>query len=551
MERDDKIKKLDFAEEFLMESAEKRFEMGDYFGALTMLNRRAESFDPSADASALYADIYEALQIYPLCADAWFRFLDTCNEADFVEGYEGLAVAFLNMGDEFQSKLYMRRTFDAEEIPYDDLFEKNERPHLRLVHSDDGSVEHAELLHEGLDHIRAGEFDKAKNAFNEIPPESKEFPSATGLSAMCMLLEGNVDGAAGECEKLLEYYPENIHALTTYCAVLGAKGDKERAREVGKRIAAIEIESVDDLFRAATALCETGLDEEAYKKLCILKNKVPYGDDILWFHAVAAFRTGRLEEAIESLERLTTINPRKVIAKYYLIRMRELRDGEEGSLNLGYFYKMPEPEYKRIREDFLAADQMLREDADMLAMLPEMSDSYRMAFDQLDGRDGELQSLAARVAVKCRADRFVREILLDYNADEGIKLQILHDLVVRNEENSFGVVVCGFYREFFTHELNVEEDRLGIEFLNGFAEVYSKYALLGEENEEKLIAAAEDVYEALERANAPEVAEERMEIAAVIYRQARMRNSERSIERISKLFDANLRVVKHILDLIM
>lgn len=550
MKENDKIRQLDFSEEFLMESAEKRFEQGDYFGALKVLNRRSEKYDPSADASALYADIYEALGLYSLCADAWFRFLDTCNEADFSEGYEGLSIAFMNMGDEFQSQVYMQRTFEAEGIPQGALFEASERPHLRLVHSEDGSVEDAEFLREGIDFIRMGELEKAKESFSEIKPTSRDFPSATGLTAMCKLLEGNVGGAADECEKLLHYYPDNIHALTTYCAVLGAKGDAEGAREIGKKLASLDVQSLEDLFRVSTALCETGLDEEAYQKLSLLKSKAPYGDDVLWFHAVSAFRTGRVDEAIDSLETLTTINPRKAVAKYYLIRMRESRDDPEKAFDLEYYYKVPKEQYKIIEEFFMTASEARKEDAENFSEIPEIDEYFRIAFDQMDGRDDKMQILAAHVAVKCRCERFLREILLDYNASESVKLLILRELVMRNEENSYGVVICGFYREFFTHELDIGERCREI-YLSAFAEVYSKYALIGDENEEKLINAAEDVYRTLEESDSLDFAEEQSAISAVIYREARLRQSEHSIERISLLFGAKVKVVREILDYIL
>ncbi len=111
---DESVKRFGLTDEFLLESAETRFQNGDYMGALTMLNKRAEKFEPIADACALYADVYEALEIYDRAADSWFRFLDTCNEADFAEGYEGLALAFMNMGNEFQSAYYYQRALQDD-----------------------------------------------------------------------------------------------------------------------------------------------------------------------------------------------------------------------------------------------------------------------------------------------------------------------------------------------------------------------------------------------------------------------------------------------------
>ena len=40
-DRDDGIRRLDLSDEFLLDSAEKRYSTGDYMGALTMLNKRA------------------------------------------------------------------------------------------------------------------------------------------------------------------------------------------------------------------------------------------------------------------------------------------------------------------------------------------------------------------------------------------------------------------------------------------------------------------------------------------------------------------------------
>ncbi len=542
MKKNDTVIKLDFSDEFFMESAEKRYESGDYLGALTMLNKRAGMYEPSADASALYGDIYEALELYSLCADSWFRFLDTCNEADFIEGYEGLAVAFMNMGDDFQSELYYRRAYNVENLS-DWVYPEAEKPKLRIVYSADGAIGNPDLIQTGLMYLRTGELDKARDALAEIPPESIDYASASGLTALCMLLSGDTEGAAAECRKLLETKPDDVSALTTYCAVLGAQGDTEGAKAVGRRLAILQPESVEDLFRVATALCETGLDEEAYEKLTLLKEKLAYNDDVLWFHAVAACKTGRIEEAIFSLERLTTVYPRKAVAKFYLERLR----GETGEMPASYFYRLPDEEYKTIANFLLTANATRYEAAEQYADIPEIEDYLRLAFDNLDGRDEKMQALASKVAIRCRCDYVVRDVLLDYTANDLIKFSMLHDLVLRNEENSFGVVVCNLYREFFTHKIEIGSHK-NKQFMNAFAEVYSKYALIGEEHEEKLVITAEEVYRLLEEAGATDFFEEQEALSAVIFREARLKRTERSIDKIAALFGANVKIVKEILN---
>ncbi len=551
----EKVIKLNLSDEFLLDSAEKRYQDGDCLGALTMLNKRAGMYEPSADASALYADVYEEMELYQLAADSWFRFLDTCNEADFGEGYEGLAVAFMNLNNDAQSAYYYHRSLTEEEL--EDELEKLEelelkaetkKPQLRLVYSRDGIYGNPNALSDGLVLLKEGQLEKAREAFREIPASSSDYASALGLAAMCTLMMGDEEGAENECKALIEKHPDNVQALTTYCAVLGARDNKEGAKEIALKLAGLKVEATDDLYRVATALCETGLDKEAYEKLTVLKKRLPYDDNVLYFHAVAAYRIQKTDEAIDSLERLTTIYPRKAVAQYYLERLRKLRDGEKEKLTMTYYYRMPEEEYRAVADFLIAASNA--PEPELLNELSALNDFYRLAFDELEGRDEKLQMIASKVAVRCRADKFVRDVLLNYEGDEIIKLSILHDLTMRNEDDSFGVVICNLYKEFFTHKLEIGE-RKREAFLKAFADVYSKFALIGEDNEGKICAAAEDIYVTLEEMDAWEYMDERASLAAAIYRESRMRKSERSLDEIVKMFDADKIIVERILNFMM
>lgn len=551
-ELDENVFQLNLSDEFILDSAESRFESGDYLGALTMLNKRSGMYAPSADACALYADVYEGMELYNLAADAWFRFLDTCNEADFGEGYEGLAVAFMNMNNEAQSAYYYRRSLSEEDMQaFDFEFAQPEerKPKLRLVHSDDGTHGNPDALREGLTLLKQGELQEARTVLGEFPEAHPDYASAAGLSAMCALMLGDEDGAEKECKALLEKYPDNVQALTTYCAVLGARENREGAKEVARRLAALPADATDDMYRIATALCETGLDEEAYDKLTTLKTRLPYDDNVLYFHAVSAYRTGRTAEAIDSLERLTTVYPRKAVARYYLERLRTQEDNaKEKKVTMTYFYRVPEDEYETVAKFLLgASNSPYTEELEGLSRLDEL---FGIAFDEMEGRDEKLQMLAAKVAVRTHSDAFVRDVLLDYEGDEFIKISILHDLTMRNEDDSFGVVFCNVYKEFFTHRLEIGEYKHE-EYLKAFADVYSKFALLGEDNEGKICAAAEDIYATLEELDAWRYVDERASLAAAIYREARILRGERSLDEIVKMFDANREIVEKILILMM
>ena len=550
--KDDKTQRLDLSDEFLLESADKRLQEGNYLGALTMLNKRNQMYAPSADAQALAADIYEAMELWPQAADAWFRLLDPCNEAGFSEGYEGLAVAYMNMGNDLQSAIYYQRAYSDEGPTPQELAgmmeERSHVPELRIVHSE-GEPE-PELLNEGLEYLRSGMLDEAKKTFLQIPEESSDHPSAAGLAAMCTLMSGDEEGAERECAALIERYPDNVQTLTTYCAVQGARGDREGARQTALRLASLDVTATEDLYRVATALCETGLDEQAFEKLAVLKDRLPYDENVLFFYAVAAFRTQRTDEAVAALEVFTTVYPRRAVARYYLERMRRFRDGEEDGFSMTYYYRVPEEEYRTIANFFLGILAMDEREARKLAQLPQLNEFLHIAFDEMEGRDDKLQMLAIKVADMTRADAFLREILLDCKGSEYVKLSVLHELTARDEEDSFGTVICNIYKEFFTHKLEIGPKKHAA-FLNAFADVYAKFALLGDENEGKICAAAEDIYDTLDEAGALSYCDERAALAAAIYREARIKNGERSLDKIVEMFGANKYMTEEILNYMM
>lgn len=552
---DNKIQKLDFSDDFLLNSVEKRLQAGDYYGALVMLNKRNKMYDNTCDASVLAADIYEGLGIYGQAIDAWFHFLDTCNEADFGEGYEGLAVTYMNMGCEAQSAFYYHKMLQADggnaeegKLDFFNFFSAEKKPDLRLVHSVDG-LDNDDVISRGVKFVKEGNLIKAREEFKTATENSPHYATAVGLSAMCSLMLGEKEAAYRDCAEVVERYPEDVQLLTTYCAVLGEMDEKERAKEIARKLAQLDVENADDLYKVVSALCETGLDKEAFFALEKLRKHLPNDKNVLYFYAVAAYRTGKREEAIDALDRVCTLYPRSAVAEYYLMRMRDEEDGG-ATPSTNYVYCIPEEERKAILSFLKKADDASEEQLRLIAELPELLEFFRIAFDNRDGGDTDLQILAASVAVKCRYDNFLRDALLNYEGNDYVKFYILNELTVRNEDNSFGTVICNLYKEYFVHKINVG-GKMKKPFMQAFAEVYSKFALLGDEYERKICTAGENVYRALANEGAWDCMTETDALAAVIYREARLRKGERGIAKICELFGAKRLVVQQILDYIL
>ncbi len=552
-----RVQKLDFNDEAMLSSVEKRFQAGDYLSALRMLNKRNRMYEPTCDASILAADIYEAMKLYPQAADAWFQFLDTCNEADFAEGYEGLAVTYMHMGNEAQSALYYHKMLTADgEITDDEkaqilsMFIKEPRSPLRLVYSEEKGDDCSEYISRGLACLKMGKLKEARVHLSYVSKDSEEYSSAVGIGAMCALMDGDSDTAERECREYLRVNPRDIQTLTTYVAVLSDREEKEKAKKYALILNEIKTKNYDDLYKIATALCEVGLDEEAFWRLKEMVAQNPYDRNILWFFIVSAYKTDRYDEAETALDTLVTVYPRAAVAEYYLTAVRKLLDGETEKPPISYFYRLPEKEKESVTDYLIKLDEFAERSEGKLEVTPEMEEVFRLAFDEMEGHDGELQTFTVSLAVKLRADSFLRKVLLDNEVNDVVKFYALQELTVRNEENSFGTVLCGLYKEFFTHKIQIGR-KMRAQFLEAFSDVYSKFALLGEEMEGKILFSAEETYRTLAAQNAYDLMEEREALAAVIYREAHLRHGERGIQKISDLFGANRQTVQRILDRIL
>lgn len=550
-EQDNSGNTLDFNDDFLLDSVEKRAKEGDFVKALRLLNKRNGMYPPNCDASVLAADIYEQLGLFQKALGAWYHFLDTCNEADFAEGYEGLAVVYMNLGNQEMSSYYYRLMLTSSEewdAPSSDIdFSFDEKPALRIV--EDGEEDKA-AFEKGVSLFRTGHLDEAKELLLSVSEESEHYPSAAGLGAMCSLMGGDDEAAAAECERGLEKFPDSVQLLTTYVAVLGEQGREEKQREAALRLTSVVPKDDDERYKIAIVFCEAKLDEEAYHALKILHPETGLDRSILYFYGVAAYRSGRLEEAIEAFDLLTTYYPEAGVAAYYLAQMRKQRDGEREPFELEYVNRLPDAEYRELKTALTSLAKTSDAEAGMYADLTETEELFTIAFDVNDGRDHALQLLASEAALRLRDDVFLREVLLDHRAYETVKLYIVGRLTERNEDNSFGTVLLGVYREYFTRKLILNGAKSKT-YLKAYYSVYSRYAILGTANADKIFTAAEDVYYAMASANAYELMGETAAVAAVIYREAHLSDGERDLGKIAEAFDAPLATVKKITALIL
>ncbi len=539
-----KVQKFDFSRERLSLLTDKFYHEGKFLSALKIAYRELNAYDGDGELFARFSDIYEGMNLQGTAINWWFRYLDIAKEEDLPEVYEGLAVNFLNLGQESASAYYYNKLIDVddtltEESKFDiaEAFSTSKKEKFRFVYPP-RLADYSKEVNLGSNALKHGKLDKAVEEFSKVERGSKQYGQAMEMQAIALLLSGKAEEAEKTCQQLLEDEPNNIRAYATLAAVYLEQGRKEESKALALRLTTMDTDDADDLYKIATVCCENGLHEEAYKVFCALDKKIPFDGRMLYFKGVSAYKSGRLKEAISTLSDLCTVYPDAEVAKYYLnlLRIYEEEGGEAPETT--YFYHVPQEEREKRCNSLVTIGKSSKEDAELFGLLALHDGYFKWCFDEMDGADHDLQYLGLVTAVHVRADEFIKEVMLDYEVVDVLKIETLRMMLERNEEMELGMVLCNIYRRLNLPRITVGRKRRK-RFIEAFAKVASKFMVIRDLYGEKLRQAAENLYKALAENEALDMVDNTDDLACAIFLLAGLKELGGNPEMIAGAFEAD------------
>ena len=544
-----KVKKIDFSRKRLSMLADKFYNEGKFVSALRIAYKELDAYGGDGEIFARLSDIYEAMNLQGTALNWWYRFLDIADEEDLPDIYEGLAVNYLNLGQESASAYYYNKLIDAddtlsEETKFDiaEAFSTAKKDKFRFVYPP-RLADYTKEVNLGSKALKAGDCERAVEEFSKVARGSKQYAQAKEMQAIAYLLSGKSEEAEKACLDLLEDEPEAIRVLATLAAVYLEQGRMEESRALALRLSGLKTDDTDDLYKVATVCCENGLHEEAYQKFCILDEKLPFDGRMLYFKAVSAYKSGILDDAERALETLCTVYPDAEVAKYYLKALRAYQDGEGAKPELIYFYHLPQEERERRCQSLIALGKTAKDEAQLFGLIAIHDGYFQWCFDEMDGGDHELQYLGLVTAVHARVDEFIQEKLLDYEVADVLKIETLRMLLERNEETEIGMVLCNIYRRLYLPRIAIGRKRRK-KFVEGFAKVASKFIVIRDSYAEKIKQAAETLYHALADLDSLDLVDNTDDLACAIFLLSGLKELGNNPDMIAGAFDANAARVK-------
>ena len=174
--------------------AEKAYSEGKYISALRFTYAAIEESGGTLDGYLRMADIYENLGLQTYAIKWLYKCLEICSDEDLPDVYEGLAVNYLNLGNEGASAYYYNRligvddTLTAEnKMEIARAFSRDKKDGLRFVWPPE-LADFSEEMEEGARALKAGNCRGAIAEYSRVEKGNKDYFEARRMQAVAELL---------------------------------------------------------------------------------------------------------------------------------------------------------------------------------------------------------------------------------------------------------------------------------------------------------------------------------------------------------------------------
>ncbi|WP_207892479.1 tetratricopeptide repeat protein [Paenibacillus pinisoli] len=314
-------------------------EMGNYKESNEVLSWILDELDPEMTECHFYmANNFANMEMYESAEQSLVRYLQEDAEGHYLD--------------------------EAEEMMELLQYELERPMPLKNIKSRQGMVEHDQaraLLEEG-------KFTEAVRILEEIAEQQPDFLAARNNLALAYYYMGLFDKAKACIQGVLEHEPGNLHALCNLAIFYQHEEDTENLKGLVELLTKTVPFHQEHAFKLATTMGILGEHDVAHGHFVrLIKDGEAQQDPCLHHYAaVAAYNSGRLNDAERLWRSTMKLDPSSGVAPYYLDQLQLIRGGETAS-PISYHYHLPFEEQFKLWEkssdgmpDHLKRDPLVR-----------------------------------------------------------------------------------------------------------------------------------------------------------------------------------------------
>jgi tetratricopeptide (TPR) repeat protein len=299
-------------------------ERGDFLRAEPLLVRAVERDPGDLDAWVALAQIYEGTRRPAEAEAAYDRALE--RDPDHREVLLQAGRLALRAGSPVRARAYFDRLLSLSEDP--EMAVKVASSYLATRHLEEaaevldasraaGLLEPRLAFYAGLVHHKLQRFERAAEAYGEVPEDSDLFHEARLHQASCLSLAGRHPRALALFQRALDEKPDAVALYPAYARALERAGQAREAEDLLRR--AVKQYPAAELFEALTsALQRRGRLPEAIDLLVEALQARPRDEALLYLLGAAYDRSGDIDRTITQMRAVLAVNPEHAEAMNYI-----------------------------------------------------------------------------------------------------------------------------------------------------------------------------------------------------------------------------------------
>jgi tetratricopeptide (TPR) repeat protein len=253
--------------------------------------------------------------------------------------------------------------------------------------------------------LEEGKFAEATKLLENLVRRYPDFVAARNNLALAYYYMGSFDKAMETVREVLELDNGNLHALCNLAIFYQHLGDEAECRPLTEQLIKVYPFHQEHVFKLATTMGILGRHDLAYRHFRRLLKHYDTQQDPYLFHciAVAAYNTGRFQEARRMWRQAEKLDPASGIPRFYLEQLDRIEtDGR--TVIFSYHYHLPfEEQFRRWEKTGDGFPEHIKQD-------PLIRSSFFWAL-----RHGDAQTkLQVIQALGMIADGEVKEALLGF-----------------------------------------------------------------------------------------------------------------------------------------
>ncbi|MCF6094574.1 tetratricopeptide repeat protein [Microaerobacter geothermalis] len=362
-------------------------EMGQYEESNLVLQHILESIDPTF-------------------FECYFYMANNCANMEDFEMSEEFILLYL------ESDPHGEYVDEAEEL-LDFLSQELARPPREVIPKGENKLifQHEQARR----YLEEGKFLEASKLLASTIEEYPDFLAARNNLSLAYYYLGQFESAMEMVEQVLEKDPSNIHALCNLAVFYAHNQDREGLRSIINLLKKVIPISLEQLYKLATTLGILGEHQLAFsyfKKLIYFGYTQP---QVYHYAAVAAYHLGRMKEAEGLWNKVYHLDDKKEVANYYLMLLKEIKEGKEKKVTISYHYQLPlYQQYQEFKGEGQFISQEIKRD-------PLIRSSFFWALRHGD-RDTKLQVIQVLGFIADEeVEQALRQFILEPKEDEYLK----------------------------------------------------------------------------------------------------------------------------------